>query len=148
MATKNKIMKIVAWGAVFLLLVSPVFVLAQPNSQNPTPGGLVPCDGPFDPNLEGPQRPCDFDAAVRLVQNIMNWLVYIGVYVAGAMFVYAGVLYLTAGANPGNVGRAKKIFINTAWGFAIMLGAWLIVYTIVKAFFNTSDYEFLKLLGK
>lgn len=68
--------------------------------------------------------------------NIAN---YIAVYIVGGlsviMFIWAGILYLTSGANPGNVQRANKVVLYAVIGLAIALsGAGLIqlIYSIIQ----------------
>ena len=50
------------------------------------------------------------------------------------LFVYAGFLYLSAGANEENVKRAHKLFGSVFIGFILVLASWLIIDTIMKAF--------------
>jgi hypothetical protein len=47
------------------------------------------------------------------------------------MFVIGGVMFLTAGGDPGKIGGAKKILTAVVIGLAIILAAWLIVGTVI-----------------
>lgn len=80
---------------------------------------------------------CNFCNLVQLSQNIINFLVGFSVIVAVLLFVYAGFLYLTAGASEENVKTAHKVFRSVFIGFIIVLAAWLIIDTIMKAFVKT-----------
>ena len=98
---------------------------------DPTAGsGLVPCDGVGD----GPNGECTFTHFVQLLQNLINWLIFIAVPLSAIIFTYAGIMYVTAAGDPGKIAQAHGIFKNVAVGFIIVLGAWLIVYTITSTF--------------
>jgi|GEM_PF-250630 len=48
------------------------------------------------------------------------------------MFIYAGFLWMTAGGNEEQLGRAKKILINATVGLAIILSAYAIVWFVMR----------------
>lgn len=85
--------------------------------------GLVPCSGAAD---------CNFDALVKLAQNILNFIVSISVVIAAGMFAFAGFLYFTDGGSEKNISKAHTIFTSVAIGLVIVLVAWLLVDTILK----------------
>ena len=120
---------ILATFVVLVMFLMPFVGLAQdiPGLEGP----IVPCDGSF--NAEG-RNSCDFCQLVQLSQNIINFLVGFAIFVAVLLFVYAGFLYLSAGANEENVKRAHKLFGSVFVGFILVLAAWLIIDTIMKAF--------------
>jgi hypothetical protein len=72
---------------------------------------------------------CDLQ---QLAQRIINWFVVILVMVAALLFVNAGVLYVTAPSNPGNISRAHRIFTNTLIGILLILAAWLLIDFIMR----------------
>ncbi len=88
------------------------------------PERLISCDGTKE-------SPCDFKALIRLVQNIINFLVYMSAPVAAVAFAWAGVLYLTAAGDEKRIGQAHAIFTDVLIGIGIVLSAWLIVKLIV-----------------
>lgn len=94
--------------------------------------GLVFGQDPLVSECEG--FGCTLSDLVGLVQTIINWIIMISAPVAMVMFAYAGILMVTAGGNEGQIKKAQGIFKNVAIGFAIILSAWLIVYTIISAF--------------
>ena len=99
--------------------------------------GIVPCNGPD----------CDFGDLVQLVNNIINLFLAISVSIAAISFAYGGALILL---NPGNSAKreqAKGIFKKTIIGMIIVLTAWLIVFTIVKALVNPATGA-LRFLGR
>jgi hypothetical protein len=79
---------------------------------------------------------CSMCHIVQLIQNILSFLVTISVIVATLMFIYAGFLYMTAGGSADKIKAATKIFTNVFIGFVFVLGAFLIVDTIMKTFYN------------
>ena len=68
----------------------------------------------FDPPL---QSQTIFD----LLTGILSFALTIGIPIAVGMIIYAGILFLTAGANPNAVGKAKSILLYAVIGLAIIL---------------------------
>lgn len=101
---------------------------------------LVPCDGV--------DVPCDFNALMTLVNRFMSFIFYVSIPLAAISFSYAGYLYISAAGNSGKIESAHKIFGSVLVGFIFVSSAWLIVYTIQKAFlssdFNKSDSNLLR----
>lgn len=98
----------------------PLVVFGQ-NSEYGDP--LVPCSGPD----------CNFCSIVTLVQNIINWLFGFLTLVAVILLVVAGFKLVTSAGNPNAWETAKKMLTNVIIGFIIIMAAWLIVDTIMKA---------------
>lgn len=108
-------------GAVLLLI--PVAAYAQ---------GLVPCDG----------IACNLCDVGELMQKVIDFMIVgLAIPLAALMFAYAGVLYVTAGANPTRVGKAHKIFKNVLIGFLIAISGWLIINTIMTVMFSKSFFN-------
>ena len=84
--------------------------------------------------------PCGFKQIKDLADNVLKFIVTIAVPIATIAFVYAGVLYLTAGGSPGKISRAHGIFLNVAIGLGIVLSAWLIVKTVLEILATTGNY--------
>jgi len=89
--------------------------------------------------------PCGFDDLVATAQNLVNWLVYLSVFVAAAMFTYAGYLYVASGGSEEQVKKAHEIFRSVLIGFLLVLAAWLIVYTISIAVIKDENLNILLL---
>ena len=83
---------------------------------------LIVCDGPN----------CTFSSLITLVQNLITAMVVISTFLAAAAFAYAGILLLTSGVSEGKKDEAKKIFTKVLIGYLWILGAWVIVYTIIS----------------
>ena len=86
---------------------------------------LIVCDGTT-------ANPCTFAKLVELVQNLITSMVVISTFLAAAAFAYAGILLLTSGGSEGKKDEAKKIFTKVLIGYLWILGAWVIVYTIIS----------------
>lgn len=74
--------------------------------------------------------PEGYQSLGELITFIFAWslrLLGISVFV---MFFYAGVLWMTAAGNTGQVGEAKKRMTNAVLGAILLLSAYLILYTV------------------
>ncbi len=104
--------------------------------------GLVPCDGAVKSsnNFEGGSGPisvpCTFASFLKLVQNVINFLLIIAIPIATAFFAYAGFLVMTSGDNPGQRGRAVQIFKDIGIGVLWILAAWMVVSIIITTIAN------------
>lgn len=118
-------MKFILTALIIASIAVPQLAFAQQGIVCGIPGTvncLIPCNGPD----------CDFGDLLQIFMNIMNFLIYLSIPVAALGFVTAGFYYITAGGE-GGIGRAHKIFRNTAIGFMIILSAWVIVYTLTSS---------------
>jgi hypothetical protein len=88
--------------------------------------GLVPCDGTA-------QDPCNFEALIKGINTIINWLVMISIPLATIVIAWAGIIYISAAGDVGKVGEAKKMLWTTLIGFFFVLGAWVLVKAILSA---------------
>jgi hypothetical protein len=94
--------------------------------------GLVNCGNPgADGELQESEM-CDYEALISMINNIITWLIGILVIVAALLFMYAGILYLTAGSDSEQVDTAKEIFQNVAGGFLIVILAFTLIATLVN----------------
>lgn len=98
---------------VMMVSVAPMVVSAA---------GLVPCSG----------STCDFCSLVQMIGDIVTWLISFSTVAAGIAFAWAGFLMITAAGNMEQIKKGKNIFSNVLIGFLLMLGAWLIVDTILS----------------
>ena len=102
-------------------------------------GGLVPCGTTATADNSEVANPCGFNNAITLVQNIINFLIKLGVTAAALGFAYAGFLYITAMGSEEKIKHAHSIFLKVIWGFVFMLSAWLIVYTLESTFLTPAQ---------
>jgi hypothetical protein len=130
---KKLILLVPAFLAVFVFAIA----LVAPVSHVEAGGfaeSIVQCGGQGQPEC----NICDFES---LIQRLMRFAIYISVLIATGLFAYAGLLMLSAGGNSGQVEKAKGIFTAVIIGFVVLLGAFLIVDTIMKAFLKGSAGE-------
>jgi hypothetical protein len=114
------------------MLVIPVFSFAQ-TSQTPDLDykGLVPCGN----ELVGGKikNPCGFGHMMGLINKTIKFILFdLVLPIAAIMFAYSGVLYIASSANPNTRTKAKKIFGDVAFGFALAVAAWLIIRTVLS----------------
>jgi len=100
--------------------------------------GFIPSDAEIAAN--------GFGAFAGMINTIINWFIGISVTVAAITFSIAGARMLLNPNNPGERQKALEMFKKTVIGMLIVLGAWLIVHTIVAALVNsnTGALRFLK----
>lgn len=88
------------------------------------------CTGGFqyETGLGGYCTLCDL---LGVIQSVVKFLATIISAIAAVVIIYGGFIILTARGSPEQVNRGRQIIINAIIGFAITLGAWLIVNTII-----------------
>jgi hypothetical protein len=91
---------------------------------------LVPC-GNNDIGTTSAALDCDFNDLVEMGRRIINFLFFASVLLTVSLLVYTGYLYLSAGSDVGILKKVKSKFLTIIIGFALVLGAWLIINTLV-----------------
>jgi hypothetical protein len=66
----------------------------------------------------------------ELLEALVDILIKIGIPLAALAIIYAGFLFVTARGSEEQVKKAKKTFLYTIIGTAILLGAWVIISAI------------------
>jgi len=66
-----------------------------------------------------------------LARTIVNFFLYFLGFIATVMFIYGGVLYVTAAGNDENVQKAKKVLLYAIVGILVILLSFAIVNTII-----------------
>ena len=86
------------------------------------------------PLVPGSGSPTDYNLCTLrdLANNLINFAVYLSVFVATLMFAYGGFLYVSGSANEGNIKKAHSVFTKTVIGLVIILIAWLIVNIVLS----------------
>ncbi|MFZ2225914.1 MAG: pilin [Candidatus Moraniibacteriota bacterium] len=84
--------------------------------------GLVPCG-------TGATDPCTLCHLIVGFKGLLDWGMTILVVAAITAVTISGVMYIISSGNPGLITSAKGLLTNSLIGFAIMLGAWLIINT-------------------
>ncbi len=96
--------------------------------------GLVPCGKEI--NAVEAANSCDFNALVTMGKRVVNFLFYASILMTVCLLVWTGYQYITAGSNTGQLAQAKKTFLTVGIGFLLVLGAWLIINTVVDVLLN------------
>jgi len=102
-------MKTVFLLALVSLFVLPLGVYAADCGQTCPPGQIC---------LQNPLKACSF---TDLIDNILTFLFNIAIVVLPIMVVFAGFMFLTAGGNPSQVGKARDLLLWTMVGFGVIL---------------------------
>ncbi len=76
---------------------------------------------------------CGFSHFILLVQNVIEYIFVLVLPIAALVFAYAGFLLLTSGGNPEKRKAAKNAMTSVLIGVVIVMAAWLIVKTVLKA---------------
>ncbi len=99
--------------------------------------GLIVCDGAIEA--------CTFNHLIKLVGQLINAMVIISTFLATGAFAYAGIKLLTSGGNESAMTEAKSIFTKVLIGYLWILGAWVVVYTIINVLVvDDSGYTLLE----
>lgn len=135
-----------------VMLVTPVYIAHAQFS-----GPLVPCGidenddgkvtGPGAVGKDGaslPDEQCHFEDLIKIVQNVVNWLLAFAVFFAVILFSFAGFLYVTSAGDPGKLSKAHSMFRSVIIGFLIAMAAWLIINTILLGLGVDSAFILLK----
>ena len=65
----------------------------------------------------------------------LRFLIFvIGVPIVTLSFAYAGFVMVTSGGNPSKKDEAKSMIGNAVVGLIVLLGAWLVVRTVLVIF--------------
>lgn len=103
---------------VHVLLLVPVAATGQ----SALTQRIVPCDG----------TDCTICHIATLAQNLLNFGIYVAVFLSAVLFAWAGFKALTAAGNSEKYADAKRIFGNVLIGLVIILTGWLIIDTLMK----------------
>ncbi len=105
-------------------LVLSVFAFPSTSfAQDPGPAGLVVCEGPE----------CNFCHLVQQIDVVVDWIVTISTIFVALVLIYAGFKLVFSGGNQAAYAKAKVFFVNALIGLVLLLGAWTIVDTVLKA---------------
>lgn len=87
-------------------------------------------DGTIDSLKNGcfkAQGGCGWNEISVFANNILQWLIYIGMFCAAIMVGYAGWLLVSKGGSQDARSKAKKIFKKIIYGLILLFGAYFIV---------------------
>lgn len=122
-------MYMVKLAVLLVLLWMPLVSFAQTGAGSEY--DLVTCSGPD----------CNLCTAVDMVDNIVDLLFTLLSVAAVLVLVFAGFKLVVSAGNPGAMSAAKSMITSVIVGFIIVLSAWLIVDTVMKALIS-EDIDF------
>src|SRR3990167_1410587 len=126
----KKTTKILLTLFIFSMLIIPIFSLAYKLGDP-----LVPCG-------TSATAPCKFDDIIKLINNVINFiLTYMVIPIVAILFAYAGFLLVTSGGQDSARTKAKDIFTNAVFGLIIAFAAWLIVKLTLSILGGTKILE-------
>lgn len=96
------------------------------------------------PDCEGGPTNCSFNDFVRLIQNVINFLLAIAIPIFAIIFMWAGFLMVSARDNAGQREKAKGMMWNGFIGFALALAAYLIINLLTTFFISTPASDVLQ----
>jgi hypothetical protein len=96
-------------------------------------GGLIPCGG------DG-QAQCQTCDVVKLMDNLIDWLIAILSIVAAILIAYAGVRLVLSVGDASAKEFAKRSISNVIIGYVLLLACWLLVDTAVKFLLSDQAY--------
>jgi len=114
----------------FILLLLAGFFLFSITPLTADASGIVPCgrtvNDPSTPDINE-ANPCTLCHLFIGIHRIIEWGFKILTFVAIASLVAAGIIYIVSTGSEKLMETAKNFAKHTLMGFAIVLGAWLIV---------------------
>jgi hypothetical protein len=94
-------------------------VCCAPISSPATSAGIVPCGGATDP--------CTLCHLIIGIKNLIEWGKNILIVVTIVAIFISGIIYIVSTGSEKMITKAKELFTASLIGFAVTLGAWLIV---------------------
>lgn len=81
--------------------------------------------------------PCNFKSLTTLISNGMTDLIILSTLLVVVALVISGFKLVLSNGNPGALTEVKEMFTKIVIGYAIILTAWLVVYTITSVLLKT-----------
>lgn len=69
-----------------------------------------------------------------ILKDVLNWAVGIVALICAIVIVIAGILWITAGGDDTQLGKARKMLISGIVGLLIALSAYALVYVVTSLF--------------
>ena len=92
--------------------------------------GIVPCGTSYAP------APCTVCHFFKLLQNIINFMLYTSASLATLMATFIAFLFMFSGGSPQKISDARSKLWLLILGIAWVLGSWLVLNTIITVFAN------------
>lgn len=76
---------------------------------------------------------CNLCDVINTISGAANYILAILAPLGGLALLIAGIMYMTSGGDQNQLGAAKKAITTSIIGIILILGAWLIVNTILNS---------------
>ncbi|MCC2630672.1 MAG: hypothetical protein K0S38_481 [Candidatus Paceibacter sp.] len=83
---------------------------------------------------------CGFKDVIAELKKIINFIFLLALPVTVIAIAISGIRILFSMGKPGEMVRARKMLMSVIIGFLYVLGAWLLVYTIVSYLLRPEYY--------
>ena len=135
MKNKNKLLILFITVFVLFTVLDVAMALAadiRDVTLNVPIGDLTKLDEPIvGPCSNNPDNDCTkIPWIAQYIGAIYFYGLRIGAMFSVLMIIVGGVVYLTAGVNPGSVSKAKGYILSSLFGMVILFGSYLILYQI------------------
>ncbi len=121
-------------SAIFAILTLSLFIIPFGLLEAAT-SGIVPCNPTFNASdstgVAALTDNCGWEQLIALGQNILNYAIVLMALLSVVGIAYAGFLYMSSGGDSGKIKKAHGIFTKIIWGMVFVLGAYLIVKTLL-----------------
>ena len=113
---------------VLLALLTPTFALATDVEQ-----GLVSCGNDIDHSGEiEPGEACGLCDLFQLINNILNWVLFVIIPIIAPIFIVIGGIYLLiARGDPEMFSKGKNVLTAAVIGLIIVYTAWVLLSTVL-----------------
>ncbi len=100
------------------------------------------CDNQQGPDGQALTTAPDYGCVLQTLQNVINFVISVGLLLAVFYFAYAGVRLILSPTNPKVLSDAKNQILNALVGTVVVLCAWLIVDFVMKSFYDGDQSGF------
>ena len=121
-----------------IIVIVMIMVAATPVSAKNIWDGTGPKGGP---TCNIGETGCNLCAALKVTQNIINFLTTIAIGLAALMVVFGAIRLMTAGGSEEKVSSGKKAITSALVGLLIALAAYAIINTILNLM-SPSGFDF------
>ena len=83
---------------------------------------------------------CGFCQAGVLIKNVADWIGMVSAYFVVMVIIYAGLKMVISRGNVSAKSDARRLIATAVIGYMIVLGAWMLVDTLLKFAIPGSSY--------
>ncbi len=89
---------------------------------------------------------CGFRDFIQLINNVVNFIIMISFPIAAGVFAWAGFNMMMDAGNGAKRRESIEMMKKVMIGFAIILVAWIVVNTLLKALLSPSFNDAVKIV--